>query len=96
MTDIGIVLQNFGRSIYFHKFVKNKNKNWIQRSNAWDSLAGVWMKMDRIPTDTADIDTDNFSFSDRIWIHTIYFVSNSDRNSTMNFRIQCGTDSYEY
>jgi hypothetical protein len=27
MIDIGIVLQNFGRSIYFHKFVKNKNKN---------------------------------------------------------------------
>jgi hypothetical protein len=42
----------------------------------------IGMKTDRIRTDTADTDTDNFfsqkEFSDRIWIRTVYCLSNSD------------------
>jgi hypothetical protein len=46
------------------------------------------MKTDRIQTDTADRDTDNFSFSDRIRIRAVYFVSNSDIHHIWIIEIQ--------
>jgi hypothetical protein len=50
------------------------------------------MKMDRIRTDTADTDINNFfsqfEFSDRIRIQTVYCVSNSDIHHISIIEIQ--------
>jgi hypothetical protein len=54
----------------------------------------VLMKTERIQTDTADTDTDNFSFSDRIWIRTVYFLSNNDIHHIWIIEIQHWISEY--